>query len=162
MFKRLSPQGLILYCAWYIFIIVEDCLQTRALFRRNAGEQLRRGSAIVHVGPRDQHGHQQVERVDQQMSLAACDFLAAVTAPLRAAPVLAAHVRRLRRLAVDAGCAGRLIATGRLTNLRHNTPTSLVNVPLSRHCEKFSYAVLLCCKSCGNRVPPGCYWQPVR
>ncbi|HYV29601.1 MAG TPA: hypothetical protein VEO53_00610, partial [Candidatus Binatia bacterium] len=96
-----------------IFVVAEDRFQAWTILRRDASQQLRCGGAIVQVGPRDQHRHEQAERVDQQMSLPSFDFLTAIIATL-----FTAHVGRLRRLAVDADRAGRLFAARGLANLR--------------------------------------------
>lgn len=108
MFVEQGGQGVVV-----ILDVTKHRLQTRVLFRRDAFEQLWRSGAVIHVGPSDHHRHTQAERIHQQISLAAFDVLAAVISSL-----LTAHIGRLRRLAVDADRARRILTARGVANPR--------------------------------------------
>ena len=95
-----SLQGMVV-----ILVVAEDDAQPREVLRRDLAQQSRCGNAIVQRSGSDQHGHQQPQRIDQQMPLAALDFLAPVVTAF-----LAAHLGGLHRLAVDAHRTGRRLA----------------------------------------------------
>lgn len=106
-----------------ILVVAEDRLQSRQLFRRNQGKQLGRSDAVVDARGGDQHGDEQSQRIDQQMSLPALDFLPAVVASL-----FPADLGRLRRLTVDARRAGRRFLSRRDAHLASQS----VDQPLPR------------------------------
>lgn len=72
----------------------------------------RRGGTVVESRGSHHDGHQQTQRIDQQMPLPPLDFLAAVVTAL-----LAADLGRLHRLAVDADGTGSRFAAFRGANL---------------------------------------------
>src|SRR5579872_3640984 len=85
-------------------------LQARLLFAGQPGEHLLGGAGVIDVGRRDHHGQQHSQRVHDDVPLAAADLLTAIGAHLLAA------VRRLDRLAVDAGDPRVGVAAGALTD----------------------------------------------
>src|ERR1035437_964493 len=88
-----------------ILVIAENDRQSRKVRRRDSAKEDRRGNAVIERSARNQHGHQQSQRIDQQMSLTALDFLASVVTPF-----LTADFGGFYRLAVDAHCTGRGLA----------------------------------------------------
>ena len=85
-----------------ILAIAKDEHQAWKVDWREFCEQDGSGNAVVDARTRDPDGHQQPQRVDQQMTLAPLDLLAAVIPALGTA-----YLGGLERLTVDAHGAGR-------------------------------------------------------
>lgn len=63
-----------------IFVVPEDCLQAREVLRGHLRQDFGGGGAIVNVRPGHRHDEEQSQRVHDQMTLAALDFLTAIVA----------------------------------------------------------------------------------
>src|SRR3989442_8451083 len=95
-----------------MLLIRKDRLQTRHILWCEVAEQERCGYPIIETSAGHQDGQQQPQRIDQQMPLAAFDFLAPIIPALRAS-----HRGGLDRLTLDAGSTG-----GRLAPCGHTNP----------------------------------------
>src|SRR4029434_4822132 len=80
-----------------ILLIRKDRDETRKVVWMDVPEQERCCYPIIKTRTGNEHGQQQAQGIDQQMPLAAIDFLATIIPALGAS-----HLRRLDRLAIDA------------------------------------------------------------
>jgi len=90
-----------------ILAVSPDHLESWILVLLQVLKNERSGSRIVQSRLRDDNGKQQAQRIDENVPLAAGEFLAAVVAPLPA------DLRGFRGLAVDAGSAGSWLSSHR-------------------------------------------------
>ena len=76
-----------------------------SLVGKESREQLPSGVAVLNVGWQHHHPQHQTERIDQDMSFSAVDFLARIVTPFFA------HLGALDALAIEDGRAGMALAT---------------------------------------------------
>ena len=123
--------------------------------RRRAWQHVARAVAILNVGGVDDDAQQKAERVDEDMALAAGDFLARIIALRveRGAPFCAALALWLSMIAA-VGLASRP-SCSRVTDIERMVDALQRAVPIPQH--EVECAVLFGGRSFGS----ACHWQPV-